>query len=51
MRFMACAEDWEHNPTKAKPGNEAEVKGPYLSSGLLTTKDEFEASGPRTDLG
>ena len=51
MRFMACADDWEHSPIKAKPGTEAEVMGPYYPRGYYTTKDEFEANGPRKDLG
>ena len=48
MRFMACAEDWEHSPTKATtPGTEEEIMGPYYPRGYYTTKEEFEAEGPR----
>jgi hypothetical protein len=51
MRFMACAEDWENSPLKAKtPGTEAEIMGPYYPRGYYTTKAEFEAKGPRKDL-
>jgi hypothetical protein len=51
MRFMACAEDWENSPLKAKtPGTEAEIMGPYYPRGYYTTKAEFEAEGPRKDL-
>jgi hypothetical protein len=52
MRFMACAEDWEHSPVRATtPGTEAEVMGPYFPRGYYTTREEFEANGPRKDLG
>ncbi len=48
MRFMACAEDWEHSPTKATtPGTEEEIMGPYYPRGYYTTKEEFETEGPR----
>src|SRR6266536_1061442 len=48
MRFMVCAEDWEHSPTKATtPGTEEEIMGPYYPRGYYTTKEEFEAEGPR----
>ena len=49
MRFMVCAEDWENSPTKATtPGTEAAVMGPYYPRGYYTTKEQFEAEGPRS---
>jgi len=51
MRFTACAEDWENSPTNATtPGTEAEIMGPFYPRGYYTTKEAFEAEGPRTDL-
>jgi len=49
MRFMVCHEDWKQSPTSATtPGTEADVMGPYHPKGYYTTKEEFEAQGPRT---
>jgi hypothetical protein len=51
MRFMACADDWEHSPTKAvTPGTEAAIMGPYYPRGYYTTRQQFEAEEPRMDL-
>ena len=48
MRFMVPAKDWETSPAKAtKPGTAAEVMGPYYPRGYYTTKEKFEAEGPK----
>jgi len=48
MRFMVCHPAWENSPTKAhKPGMEEAVMGPYYPRGYYTTKEEFEAKGPK----
>lgn len=47
-RFMVCREDWENSPAKAhKPGTEEAVMGPYYPRGYYTTKEQFEAQGPK----
>ncbi len=48
MRFMVCQKDWEHCPGKARePGSLEVVMGPYFPRGYYTTKEQFEAEGPR----
>jgi hypothetical protein len=48
MRFMACDPGWENSPTKATtPGTEAKLMGPYYPTGYYTTKEAFEADGPK----
>ena len=48
MRFMVCQPGWENSPAKVhKPGMEAAVMGPYYPRGYYTTKEEFEAKGPK----
>jgi hypothetical protein len=48
MRYMVCHPDWENSPAKIhKPGTEEAVMGPYYPRGYYTTKEQFEAEGPR----
>lgn len=48
LRIMACNPDWEQSPEKVtKPGMEEQVMGPYLPKGKYTTKETFEAKGPK----
>jgi len=48
MRFMVCHPDWANAPCKVtKPGTEEAIMGPYYPKGYYTTKEEFEAQGPK----
>ena len=48
MRYMVCQPDWKNSPAKAtKPGTAEAVMGPYYPRGYYTTKEEFEATGPK----
>jgi hypothetical protein len=48
VRFMVCATGWQHSPAKAtRPGTEEAVMGPYYPRGYYTTREEFEAKGPK----
>ena len=48
IRMMSADPNWENSPVKIeKPGEEAEVLGPYYPRGQYTTKEVFEANGPQ----
>jgi hypothetical protein len=48
MRFMVPQNAWDHSPAKVtKQGMEAAVMGPYYPRGYYTTKQLFEAQGPK----
>jgi hypothetical protein len=48
MRVMATNPSWEQSPEKVtKPGMEEAIMGPYYPRGYYTTKEEFEAQGPK----
>jgi hypothetical protein len=51
MRYMVCHKDWETSPCHIKtPGTEEQVMGPYYPRGYYTTKEQFEAEGPRKQV-
>ncbi|MBK9116033.1 MAG: hypothetical protein IPM22_10430 [Betaproteobacteria bacterium] len=48
IRIMDTDPAWKQGPAHVtQPGMEEQVMGPYYPRGYYTTKDEFEASGPK----